>query len=291
MYETREIGLADKEKIDSITRRYSCDYSSHAFDSLFLWRNQMKLTLYLEEDFFAVKCNERGENAWFFPCGNENSMKKFLDYVISLDDAELCYVGKREKIFLQNYAEHSFHINREYESDEYIYCIDEHLKLQGKNYANVRTQLNKAEREHNCTTKLFSEVTTEEVKEIFDEWNLVGDRNKIASFQMDQAENDALDYRNELQLDGVVVFLDGKAFGVALGFPLSDETFDLFAAKERKTLPGMAYYVKHELFRYLGDKYMYVNIEEDLGNEGLRRMKMSLCPVKQNKMWKAIKRR
>lgn len=291
MYETREIRLDDKEAVDGIVRRYRCLYSSHAFNSLYLWRNQMRLELYLSEDFFAVKCGTRGKNTWFFPCGDALRIKEFIDYMIGLPDFQLCYMGKKEKTFLQNYKGILFRIDREYDSDEYIYEIQGHLSLQGKNYANVRTQLHKAERENNCVTKRLSEVKPEEIREILNEWNANEGHGSDIEFATDAAELEALEHFEHLEMDGVVVFLDGQPFGVAMGFPLTEDTFDLFAAKERKVLPGMAYYVKHELFLYLNGNYTYVNIEEDMGNEGLRRMKKTLCPIRQNVMWTASIRR
>lgn len=290
MYETKEITLADRNIVRDILYKFSCDYSSHAFESLFLWQKQMQLELYLEEDFFAVKCGVRGENTWFFPCGNVNKIKKFLDIMGKTKDFGMCYVGKREKTFLQNHAGSGFQLDRDYDSDEYIYEVGGHITLQGKHYANVRTQLHKAERENNCITKPLSEVNPEEIMDILTEWS-AGEQRSADTFYAEDVEREALQNMENLQMDGIVVYLDGKAFGFAMGFPLSANTFDLFAAKERKTVPGMAYYVKHELFVYLQERYAYVNIEEDLGNEGLRRMKTSLNPVTQNKMWTATVRR
>lgn len=291
MYETREIRLDDKEKVDSIIHRYKCPYSSHAFNSLYLWREQMQLRLYLSDDFFAVKCGLRGDNVWFFPCGDDLQIKEFIEYMVCFPDFQLCYMGKKEKEFLQNYKGMLFRIEREYDADEYIYEVQGHLSLRGKNYANVRTQLHKAERENNCVTKRIAEVNPEEIREILNEWNANEACSHDMELAIDAAELEALEYAEQLEMDGIAVYLDGQPYGVAMGFPLTEDTFDLFAAKERKVLPGMAYYVKHELFLYLSGNYAYVNIEEDLGKEGLRRMKKNLSPVRLNMMWRARIRR
>lgn len=285
--ETRRPLLADRGRIGKILSACGCDYSSHAFDSVWLWRERMGLTVLLQEELFAVRCSLRGDNTWFFPYGEPGAVREFLAKHTEESDFELCYVGERECACLEQYFPGRFRLQREEAADEYIYSVSEHLQLAGGRYANVRTQLHKAQRDYRCETKLLSEETVPAVLEILTAWEESAARRRPYAVGNDLSEQEALTCRRELGLEGVVVYLDGAPFGAACGYPLSDDTFDLFMAKERECLPGMSYYVKHELFCHLKDRYAYVNIEEDLGDAGLRRMKESLAPVRKNRMWTA----
>ncbi len=76
--QTLPIDLSQKAMVEKIRESCANDLSANTFNSLYLWRFQMGLSIYAENDFFAVKCKERGDNAWFFPCGNEEKSQNLL---------------------------------------------------------------------------------------------------------------------------------------------------------------------------------------------------------------------
>lgn len=287
MFNTRELQLKDREHINRLLKRCQCDYSSHAFDSLYLWRQSLDLTVYTEEELFAVKCGKCGRNQWYFPCGERDFVKRFLEKSMEDRDFELCYIGEKEKAILEALFPEQFIIERDECSDEYICDIAGHMRLAGKFYANVRTQLHKAEREYSCVTRPLNMERRADIQEILKSWSQNKRESKHALFDGALAEKEALENMTTLDIEGIMVYINNEPCGVAGGFPLSEDTFDLFLSKEREHLSGLSYYVKHELFRYLEGRYRYVNVEEDLGNEGLRIMKTSLFPIGKNKMWRA----
>ena len=285
MIKTREIRLADKETVERINREFGNPYSSHAFPSLYLWKEYLKLSIYLERDFYAVKCGLRGRNTWFFPVGEPEAVRGFLEAIQKEPEAGLCYMGEKEKAFLAQHFPGSFACRRDEDSDEYIYDIEEHMQLKGKAYGNVRSQLHRAEGTYSCSVKPLEEASDEELLQVLRGWD--NNVRRSGRFSSVEEEYPAIACRRELGLFGILVLKEQEPWGVACGFPLDHETFDLYLAMERTRLPGFAYYVKHLLFRSLRDRYRYVNIEEDLGIPGLRRMKTSLHPVRKNLMWEA----
>ena len=48
----RPVCLEDRQIIDAIRAKAGHKLSSHAFPSLYVWQKEMKLLLYLQEDFF-----------------------------------------------------------------------------------------------------------------------------------------------------------------------------------------------------------------------------------------------
>ena len=84
----------------------------------------------------------------------------------------------------------------------------------------------------------------------------------------------------ELQLTGGILRVDGKIVAFTLGEPLNEDTFVVHIEKALADVEG-AYtvinqqFVEHEI---LG-KYKYVNREDDVGQEGLRKAKLSYKPA------------
>ena len=83
----------------------------------------------------------------------------------------------------------------------------------------------------------------------------------------------------ELKLVGGMLRVDGEIVAITMGEPVNEDTFVVHVEKALPEYPG-AYpminqqFVQHELMNYT-----YVNREEDMGVEGLRKAKQSYRPA------------
>ena len=68
MEETQRITLHHKKAIEALRQRAGHILSSHAFASLYLWREEMGLSLLLTPDMFTVRCGWKGKNWCPWPC-------------------------------------------------------------------------------------------------------------------------------------------------------------------------------------------------------------------------------
>ena len=57
---TMPLTLSMKDTIEGIRYENGHITASHAFASLFMWQKEMGLSVYLEENLFAVKCRMQG---------------------------------------------------------------------------------------------------------------------------------------------------------------------------------------------------------------------------------------
>ena len=79
-----------------------------------------------------------------------------------------------------------------------------------------------------------------------------------------------------------LVLRDGEnVIAFTLGSPLSPDTFDIHFEKAREDVDGAYAVINCEFARYLRNAYpqlQYLNREDDLGLEGLRKAKLSYYP-------------
>lgn len=276
-----------RDKIENIRKASGHFLASHAYASLYLWRKEMGLSLLLQDDVFSVKCLWKGENAWFFPCGSEEGKRRFISRRLPEPDFKLCYLTEDDGRFLTEFFPDQFFFVRDDTSDEYIYDREGHIALEGGSYANVRTQLHKAEREYNLRTEPLSDENRDDALEVIHDW--ASNPHPLArGLSDDEVDEEAVRKAAELDITGVVVYVDDVAQAVCAGFPLTEDTFDITVAKCRSNLPGLSYFAKHALFLSLEPRFRYINLEEDLGIPGLRKMKQILAPVRKNEMWEAM---
>ena len=102
-------------------------------------------------------------------------------------------------------------------------------------------------------------------------------------FLMEQAAiRKALKNREMLGLEGLLLRVEGKIAAMTLGSRLSDDTFDIHFEKALDRYDGAYAMMNREFARYLQKKYpdiRWLNREDDMGIEGLRKAKLSYYPA------------
>ncbi len=268
-----------KAQTDQIRAAYSHELSSHAFASLYLWRNHMGLTLYLDKLFFTVKCDVCGTNAWFFPCGEEKKKALFIERHMEETDFSLCYLRERDRTFLETHFPGKFLIREEECCAEYLYDRREYETISGGRFSNMRKQIRRLTKEHTVSVQKLGEENERLALETLD-GNLNGSK------ALDVAK-DALFHRKELEMSGVLIFVDGTAQSLVMGFPLTKDTVDGCIDCSNTSIHGLSYFGKRVFFLSCGEQYRFLNAEEDLGLPGLRMMKRHMAPIRTNKIWSA----
>ena len=104
--------------------------------------------------------------------------------------------------------------------------------------------------------------------------------NPDMDFHLEQlAIGRALRFREELGMEGLVLLVEGKIAAFTLGSRINEDTFDIHF---EKALDEAAYPAINQGFAaHLREKYpeiKWLNREDDMGLEGLRKAKLSYNP-------------
>jgi hypothetical protein len=92
------------------------------------------------------------------------------------------------------------------------------------------------------------------------------------------ARNAVLD-ADRLEVDGLVLRLDGRVAGLGIAARLSSDTAVLHVEKAATGVTGLYQYLDREVARHLlHRRYRWINKESDLGRPELRRAKTSARP-------------
>ena len=82
-------------------------------------------------------------------------------------------------------------------------------------------------------------------------------------------------------MEGLLLVENGQALAMAIGSRLNDTTFDIHFEKALGTVDGAYAAINQAFAAALWEKYparQYLNREDDLGIEGLRKAKLSYHP-------------
>ena len=86
---------------------------------------------------------------------------------------------------------------------------------------------------------------------------------------------------SELGLEGGLLRTSGRIVAYTIGEPLNSDTYVIHVEKAFSSIRGAYQMINREFASFIKEKYphiLYVNREDDMGNKGLRRAKLSYYP-------------
>ena len=259
-----------------------CEFS---FANLYLWGRQSFAVL---EDQIVLFSQFDRRSVYPYPLG-VGEKKEVLDRII--EDARargipcrITGLGETAKQTLETLYPGQFRFHSDEGSFDYVYDIDDLADLKGKRYHGKRNHLNRfVEAFPHYTVEPLGNHSLARVRDMLRSWyDTRLAENPDADFQMEQAalEKALRDYRR-LDLVGLVLLDGERVLAVTLASRLSADTFDVHFEKALSDVQGAYAAINRELARYIRDRFpsvRYLNREEDMGLEGLRRAKQSYYP-------------
>ena len=168
---------------------------------------------------------------------------------------------------------------------DYIYTRDKLINLSGKKLQSKRNHINKFKSLYpQYTYRPLTEDLIPQCLELEKQWRKV---SKDDTDEQDLDESLSIELRSmtrafhrwdRLGLTGGTIWVDDKLVAFTFGCPINQTTFDVCVEKADVNYEGAFSIINQEFVKHLPEQYCYINREEDMGNEGLRRAKLSYHP-------------
>lgn len=260
-----------------------CEYS---FVNLFLWGRQTAAFL---DDYMVLFSHFNGHSVYPFPVGRGN-VRPVLDAIIA-DSRErgipcrLTSLTAGDMELLESFCPGKFRFRCDRSDFDYVYSIDDLADLKGRKFQQKRNHLHRFEENYpDWHVEPLTAANLTVARNFIDNWFY----RKLSEgphqdFQMEQtALRRAFCNYEVLELEGLILYADGKIAAVTMGSRLTTDTFDVHFEKADEEIPGAYGAINRAFARYLREKYpelRYLNREDDLGLPGLRKAKQSYNPV------------
>jgi len=185
---------------------------------------------------------------------------------------------------LEDYYPGKFSFHSDRDSFDYVYDINDLADLKGKRYQRKRNHYNRFRVLYpDCVVQPISQDNLPAVKQMVAAWfESKQQENPDIDYCAEQAAlNKALANYHELGIEGLVLLHRTQVLAVTLGSRMAEDTFDVHFEKARSDAEGAYTAINCEFARYIRDKYpqvRFLNREEDMGMEGLRKAKESYLP-------------
>ena len=285
MIDFQPIGPEDLEKYNPFLqsgKSRGCEYS---FANLYLWGRQKAAVI---EGQLVLFSQFNRKTVYPFPAG-EGDVKPVLEAIIrdsqergipcritGLDSQD---IEDMEKMFPGQFR---FHCDRD--SYDYVYAIDDLADLKGRKYQRKRNHYNRfREAFPHYTIEPITGENLPCVKQMLDDW--YAQRQELdpdGDYHMEKAAVfKALRYYDQLELEGIVLVNEDQILAMTIGSRLTPDTYDIHFEKAIAEADTAYTVINCEFARFLRAKHpdvQFLNREDDLGLEGLRKAKLSYYP-------------
>ena len=288
------VGLQDKAEYDTIllsAPERGCEYS---FANLYLWGRQEIAFLHGCVAFFS---HFYGKSVYPYPIGNGD--KKAVIEAILSDAKErgipvrITGITEADRAELENWFPGKFYISASRDNFDYVYSIDALADLRGRKLQKKRNHYNRFCASHpDYRTVPLDCKTIALAKHMVNDWYLSRKQTDphgdylLENLAMVKAFRDF----DSLQMEAIAIMDADKILAVTMGTRLSENTFDIHFEKAREDVDGAYNAINAEFARYLRLKYpevRFLNREDDVGLEGLRKAKLSYHPDHMVEKYKA----
>ncbi len=176
---------------------------------------------------------------------------------------------------------------------DYLYSIEQLSALRGKRFHGKKNHVNRFDKEYEGRFAMedVSSENAEEILELVKRINkkkeLDGIEEKLLRDEERMMEEIMSEY-DKIGLEGILLRIDGRAEGIAFGGRLGKDTIVEHVEKADVDYCGIYQKLNNEFCIRMKQHYTYVNREEDMGIEGLRRSKLSYKPIRLIKKYIAL---
>ncbi len=291
MIEFHKPQLTDKPWVDELLRRADhrgCEYN---FTNLFVWSDAYDQRIARVGDFLVTRlCGSLG-CSYIYPAGAGDIAPVLA--ALEQDAAErgaplhLVCLTQPQVRELDSLFPGRFTFEADRDGFDYLYDIDRLADLGGKKLHAKRNHINRFI--ENNPSWVYEDITPESLPECLEmdkEWYRRSMVREGLAEERDLGDEGralrlAMEHYHDLGLEGGLIRVYGEVVAFTMGDLLSSDTYDVHFEKAYGELQGAYAMINREFARRVRQRHpqvRYLNREDDMGVEGLRKAKESYYP-------------
>ena len=282
MLEFKTIELSDRPWVTELLKRSDFRGCEYTFSNNIAWHRLYESKICRYKDFYISRSMKYGMR-FTFPAGSGDYKDLFLTLKKEAEENNspliIGSVTNENLALFEEYFPGMYTVSFNEDDSDYIYEAEKLQTLAGKKYHKKRNHLARFY-ENNWK---YSEMTEKDFDECIEfavnSYNLNQAYDDESSVAEQFAINTFMNYFGELELKGGVIRVDGKVEAFTIGDGINSDTFDVHIEKANSEIQGAYAAINNEFAKSAAKGYTYINREEDLGLEGLRKSKHSYYPA------------
>lgn len=290
MFKNR-ISIEDKDLLNQYIHHYPYCTSDINFTNLFMWRHLNNHTYEVINDLLCIAGTFYGKPFLFPPLSKGDYDKTQIADTIDIlkqrfEEADHPFVMKilpaHMVEILRDAKPDELKFHRDRDNDDYVYLSKDLIGLKGRKFH--------AKKNHwNYFMKHVPHEYVPLTPDLIDECLHLarqlqeGDYTPVQVMLLENEEraiHEALTHMDELDITGAAIRINGKVEAFTFGEKLNDQTFLVHIEKANAQIKGLYQAINQQFCQHSCKNFKYVNREEDMGFDYLRKAKKSYRPVK-----------
>lgn len=280
--EFKEVAVKDRALFETYLNKPEHFGSECAFTNLYIWRDYYRTWWTEIFGFLLIKVELEGESYYLQPFGGKDEDLPLLAKEIREAEGgpfefRGIYECSLERLSCLK-GEEEFRENRD--SWDYVYLQEDLATLRGRRYHGQKNHYNTFKREN--PDYVFEMINPENFAECLnfgEEWCKARMETDPSIVWEIRALQEAFVNFEALGLRGGAIRVNGKIEAFGFGKTINGEVCDENVEKANPDIRGLYAAIQTECAQYVWPDMKYINREEDIGLEGLRKAKEALHPA------------
>lgn len=286
MLDFKRIALSDREWIEPLLMESGFQGSEYTFSNNYIYRKIYQIDVARMDGYYLVRSNKDARyRSYLYPAGS-GDVKPVIEALI--EDAReqgdvfrMHGVTKASAAQLEALFPDRFVIEEVRDNFDYIYESERLITLAGKKLHSKRNFINrfKQENENNWTYEAITPANLDECWDMNTRWC-----EKYGCDDTESLAEEACAVRNcfnnfdALGLSGGFLRVGNEIVAFTMGRPINHDTFIVHIEKAFSDVAGAYPMINQQFVSHAAAGYRYINREDDVGDEGLRKAKLSYKP-------------
>jgi hypothetical protein len=284
MTDFKPIEMQDKPLFDGFLRKDPPQVSELTFTNLFIWRHHYRPSWFESNGCILIVFHpQKGKTYGLCPFG-PGDKKSALDVLCKAiakqtTDVLICRVGED---FVANHVDPlKYEVVPDRDNSDYLYVAEDLVKLSGNKYHRKKNHLNQFIKNNVFEYHPFDAGLVKRVLGMQEAWCQIREcMEKPELLAEDFAVREALTYFEELGYQGGAILINSVVEAFSLGELLNPDTAVIHIEKANPDIPGLYAAINQLFCLNAWSKVTYINREQDMGVEGLRKAKESYYPYR-----------
>ncbi len=274
--------IEDKQWVDECLKyvnSFNCEYT---FGNLLVWSTSYLTTICRYKDFLLCRWGRNNDYMYSVPIGKgdfKDAVEQIINDAKSFHITPVIYgVTENYKKMIDKYFPNRFSYEYDEGYNDYIYSVEKMAELKGKKYHGKRNHITNFKKNNpDWSFEILNQDNINECIALHSQWIKNHEDDEDYSYEF-EAVLTAFENYEKLGFVGGLIRVDGKVIAYTMGERHSDRLFVTHFEKAPAEIQGAYPIINQEFTRNCLMNYEYVNREEDLGLEGLRKAKQSYNP-------------
>jgi len=251
-----------------------------------MWRKAYGIEWTIEHDSLCIKATNSGRTYVLPPFGPDRACEQVLGLMLDYFGQQglpfyMRAVPRRFVNVIEECMPGRFMFKEQRDSFDYVYNVQDLCTLKGRKYSRKRNHIQNFKQAH-CDY-MYMPLTEALVQDCIDnelEWCEKRNCDEVLDLRCEKfAIIEALLKFSYLELSGGVIMIGGKVEAFTFGEALNEDTAVIHVEKGNPDINGIYAVINQEYCVNNWESMQYINREEDMGIEGLRKAKESYYPV------------